>query len=243
MSARHRAVTFDCWGTLLVERDPGVAYGRRVEALAEAVARGGGAPDLAAARPALDAAWRRHVELWEAGVASGSPEMAAWSLEALAPERLEAAPALAERFVRIGLASEVRALPGAAETLRALSAEGVVLALVCDTGFSPGDVVRVHLERLGLLAFLPVTVFSDEAGVPKPDRRVFAQALGALGVAPAAAVHVGDLRRTDVAGGRGAGMGTVRLRAHYDDPALLPEADFVADSHAHLAELLLRAGD
>jgi putative hydrolase of the HAD superfamily len=231
-------VTFDCWGTLLVERDPGAAYARRVQALAEVAAGPGGAPDPAAARAALDVAWRRHVELWEAGVASGSPEMAAWALAVLAPGRAEAAPALGERFARIGLDSEVLALPGAADTLGALAAGGAGLALVCDTGFSPGDVVRVHLERLGLLALLPVTIFSNEVGVPKPDRRVFEQALGALGAAPAETVHVGDLRRTDVAGGRGAGMGTIRLRAHYDDPAPLPEADRVADSHAQLAELL-----
>jgi FMN phosphatase YigB (HAD superfamily) len=54
---------------------------------------------------------------------------------------------------------------------------------------------------------------------------------------------VGDLRRTDVSGGRGAGMGTIRIRAHYDDPIALPDADAVADSHAHLQEILdARAG-
>ena len=64
----------------------------------------------------------------------------------------------------------------------------------------------------GLLEVLEITVFSDEAGVPKPHPRIFAHTLEALGVAPDATVHVGDLRRTDVAGARAAGMGTVSAR-------------------------------
>jgi FMN phosphatase YigB (HAD superfamily) len=49
--------------------------------------------------------------------------------------------------------------------------------------------------------------------------------------------HVGDLRRTDVAGARGVGMASVRLSAAYDDAAALPEADHVAGSHAELRRL------
>ena len=49
---------------------------------------------------------------------------------------------------------------------------------------------------------------------------------------------MGDLRRTDVAGARALSMGTVRIRASHDDTSDLPEADAVADSHAHLCEIL-----
>jgi len=54
----------------------------------------------------------------------------------------------------------------------------------------------------------------------------------------ARAANVGDLRRTDVAGARGVGMRTLRIRDRYDDESEHPEADLVADSHAHLLELL-----
>ena len=74
--------------------------------------------------------------------------------------------------------------------------------------------------------------------MPKPHRRVFEAALTPLGIEPAAAVHVGDLRRTDVAGAREAGMGTIRIRHRHDDDTSLPEADAVADTHAHLREIL-----
>jgi FMN phosphatase YigB (HAD superfamily) len=109
---------------------------------------------------------------------------------------------------------------------------------VCDTGFSPGRVVRQLLLRTGLLDLLEVQAFSDEVGVPKPDPRIFEHALGALDATPASALHVGDLRRTDIAGARRIGMRTVRIRDHFDDPSEHAEADHVADSHAHLRELL-----
>jgi FMN phosphatase YigB (HAD superfamily) len=51
-------------------------------------------------------------------------------------------------------------------------------------------------------------------------------------------VHVGDLRRTDVAGARGVGMASVRIRAAHDDDSALPEGDHVAASHAELREIL-----
>jgi putative hydrolase of the HAD superfamily len=97
-------------------------------------------------------------------------------------------------------------------------------------------VVRRLLERADLFPLLEVVVFSDEAGVPKPHPRVFQQALAPLGVAPDEAPHVGDLRRTDVAGARGAGLGSVRIRQHHDHRSELPEADRVADTQAQLLD-------
>lgn len=236
-----RAVTFDCWGTLLYECDAEQAPRLRVEAVARTARRGGVGLDADAAHAALDAAWRRHLEVWQAHRQSGSAEMAAWVLESLALEpgaRRELAPELARAFAEASLESEVAALEGSRETLEWLAAAGLRRALVCDTGFTPGSVVRQLLDRTGLLDLLEVLAFSDEVGVPKPEARIFEHALGALGTAPAAALHVGDLRRTDIAGARRLGMRTVRIRDHFDDPSEHVEADHVADSHAHLRELL-----
>jgi FMN phosphatase YigB (HAD superfamily) len=48
---------------------------------------------------------------------------------------------------------------------------------------------------------------------------------------------VGDLRRTDVAGARAAGLGSVRIRQHHDDLSEHPDADHVVESHAELRGL------
>jgi FMN phosphatase YigB (HAD superfamily) len=112
---------------------------------------------------------------------------------------------------------------------------------------------------VGLLEFLEVVVFSDEIGVPKPHPRAFSTALEGLSVGPTGAVHVGDLRRSDIAGARASKMGSVRFAALHDDaaratrsragvidcvaagctpPCEAPEADAVATSYAALLETL-----
>lgn len=237
---RLRAVTFDCWNTLLRERDFTVARGLRATALAEVAARHGAAVSDAAAHEALRSAFDRHIALWVRGIGSGAPEIAGWALESLGVSDREAARRLAPVLEEASLAGACDALPGAGEALEALRRDGVRVALICDTGMSPGRVVRRLLDRAGLLSQLEILVFSNEVGVPKPHRSMFEAALGPLGVDAADAVHVGDLRRTDVQGGRGVGMGTVRIRAAFDDPEPFPEADAVIDAHADLASALER---
>jgi HAD superfamily hydrolase (TIGR01549 family) len=236
-----RAVTFDCWGTLLFERDSARAHALRVDAVMRVARHAAQTPAEDVARAALDAAWRRHWDAWHAHRSTGSIEMAGWVLESLELEvgaRRALVPELARALSEASLESEIAALEGARETLEWLAAAGVRRALVCDTGFSPGRVVRRLLDRAGLLELLEVQAFSDEVGVPKPDARIFEHALTALRTSPAAALHVGDLRRTDIAGARSLGMRTVRIRDHFDDPSGDADADHVADSHAQLRDLL-----
>jgi putative hydrolase of the HAD superfamily len=233
------AVTFDCWNTLLFEDDWRHAHALRIGALLRAAAEAGRGSSEPEAGRAFDAAWRRHMALWERGFVSGAREVAIWALEELGLH--EPHPAL-EHLVRsyeeAAHTSQVRALPGALDTLVALARAGIHRALICDTGLTPGRVVRQHLARLGLLEHLEIQIFSDEIGVPKPNPRVFRAALDPLGVEPPRALHVGDLRRTDVAGARAVGMAAIRIRELHDDATELPEADFVVDSHAELRTLL-----
>jgi HAD superfamily hydrolase (TIGR01549 family) len=252
---RPAAVTFDCWGTLIHEVDSGGGPGDRVKVFAGVT----GVEEQQAAN-ALAAAWRRHQVLWHRQVAFGAQDMTHMALATvgvtLDPASLAA---LVDTMATRGLQREVRALEGARATLERLAQLGVRRALICDTGYSSGYVVRQLLDRVGLLSLLEVTVFSDEVGVPKPHRTPFATALGGLGVAPERAVHVGDIRRSDIAGARAASMGSVRLKAYHDDPAsgiainagvidcvnagcephcARPEADAVASSYADLLEIL-----
>lgn len=177
--------------------------------------------------------------LWADEVATGAREVAHWALEelGLAPQGRAFEP-LCRAFEEASHSGRVRMIDGALETLTRLEAAGIGCALICDTGLTPGRVVRELLDRHGLLAPLRATIFSDEWSLPKPHPRVFLAALEALEVPAEEAVHVGDLRRTDVAGARGVGMGTVRIKAAHDDTSALAEADRVAASHAELLSLL-----
>jgi len=234
-----RAVTFDCWATLLFEGDWVVAHGLRVDALQDAAREAGEDPSRDIVSGAFDAAWERHMALWREGVATGATEVARWALAGLGIDH--AYPALEHlirRFEEASHSSHVQALEGARSTLESLVGRGVRCGLVCDTGLTPGRVVRLHLARLGLLDLIEAVAFSDEVGVPKPKPGAFHAALEVLGVEPSDAVHVGDLRGTDVAGARALGMTSVRIRARYDDTSPLDDADFVVDSHAELRSLM-----
>ena len=250
-------VTFDCWQTLIHEdHSPaqGLAKGR-AQMISEAT---GAAPARIAELFAK--AWHEHQRAWHRRAVFASADMMAHVLRALevelAPERRAALLTELEDEI---LSHRVVAIDGAGDLLVALRQAGVRTALICDTGFSPGRVVRRLLQRVGLLEHLEVHVFSDEVRVPKPHPRAFSAALEGLGVPAKGAVHIGDLRRSDVAGARAAGMGTVRFSGRNDDadegpaasagvidcaaagcepPCARPEADAVIESYAELTEYL-----
>jgi len=120
----------------------------------------------------------------------------------------------------------VEPLPGAVETLTAVGVAGVPVALICDVGVTSSAVTRELVANLGLDV------------VPAPYRAPFAAALAALGAPAGATVHVGDLRRKDVAGAVTSGLRSIRYRGDHDDTNGGPEAEFVIDHHAELLLLL-----
>jgi FMN phosphatase YigB (HAD superfamily) len=87
-------------------------------------------------------------------------------------------------------------VPGALEAVRVLHARGLALAVVANWDIS-------LVQRLGPLRIPVVT--SAEAGVAKPDPRIFELALARLGVAAERALHVGN-HRNDEEGAAAAGM-------------------------------------
>jgi putative hydrolase of the HAD superfamily len=95
-----------------------------------------------------------------------------------------------------------RAYPDAVPALEALRERGLRLACVSNWDYALGEV----LERCGLGGRFDVVVTSAGAGARKPDPRIFAIALEALGCAPTEAVHVGDTATEDVEGARAAGI-------------------------------------
>ncbi len=62
------------------------------------------------------------------------------------------------------------------------------------------------VEALGLLKYFALVLPSTDAGVSKPDPRIFLSALRAMKVRPNAALFIGDDPDTDAAGAAAAGM-------------------------------------
>lgn len=209
-----RAVTFDCWGTLIEDRSFEKATAVRTEALVTLTGL-----DEDAAADLFQRAWREHHTSWIGGIQYGSEGIAVFCCKELGITDDLVRDRLTETFEEAGRHGSLEALDGAPETLRALRAAGLRTALVCDTGLTPGRVVRDFLDELGLLESLEFCAFSNEVGVPKPNPGIFHAALEAIDTEPDEAAHVGDLLRTDVEGARALGMKTVRITAVNDDLA------------------------
>jgi FMN phosphatase YigB (HAD superfamily) len=228
-----RAVTYDCWGTLLRDRDFEGATHLRVSALRRFLPL-----DETTAYELLEEAWAKHDEAWKQVETFGPGRMAAYCLEKHDVFDDEPIRELTREFEEASISTGVDAVDGARATLDALQSAGVRLGLVCDTGLTPGRVVRQFLDEHGLLDFLEAQCFSDEVGVPKPGNDIFAKALAELGVRPPEAIHVGDLRRTDIAGAHDIGMHAARFRGVHDDRSDASEAKMVFDRHEQILDVI-----
>ncbi|GJM26318.1 MAG: hypothetical protein DHS20C16_27330 [Phycisphaerae bacterium] len=92
-----------------------------------------------------------------------------------------------------------------ADTLRTIRDAGLKIGLISNT-VAPPSGLEDHLAQEGLLEFFPVRIFSCAFGVPKPNARIFTEALKQLDVAPERALYVGDKPHIDVVGARRVGM-------------------------------------
>lgn len=228
-----QAVTYDCWGTLLRDHDWEGAQEIRRSALRRFL-------DLSEeeATELLDEAWARHDEAWKQIETFGPGRMAAYCLEARGVFDDDQINALTKEFEEASLKGGEEAVEGAVDILKTLKANNIRIALVCDTGFSSGRVVRQLLEDNGLAEHIDVFCFSDEVGVPKPGHEIFDKALAELGVRPPEAVHVGDLKRTDIAGAHNVGMHAVRFVGVHNDQSDAKEAECVISRHEQILECL-----
>jgi putative hydrolase of the HAD superfamily len=104
-----------------------------------------------------------------------------------------------------------RLLPGAAETLSAIRDTGVAMGLISNTGKTPGSVLRVMLEQMGLLECFQVSTFSNEVRERKPARRIFEETLAELGVDARDSVHIGDNPVADIEGAKAVGMRAILI--------------------------------
>jgi len=240
-AGRIDAVTFDYWNTLVWE-EAGHLTGRRRAAWAGLLEEAGFAMERSLLDAVFQQSWDRYVEHWTANQQYQSVRAAEELVEQLGYE----VPAnvrrqLIEAFTEAGRDAELHLTPNVVECLRTLKDAGLRLGIICDVGMTASPLLRDHLERHDVLALFDFWSFSDEVGHYKPSTVIFEHALAGLGgVAPQRAAHIGDIRRTDVAGAIGMGMVAIRYRGISDDTtAGGPEADHVVDDHADVPPLLL----
>lgn len=235
------AVTFDFWNTLCVD---GATVGRdhRLDAWMGVLEDAGFAVERGALDAAMAASWERFLAAWRANEQYTHVEAAVHVLDQLGhrvPADVHDA-LLASFHYRPERAPELT--EGIGDCLRALRAGGVRIGIICDVGMTPSVSLRDVLDHHGLLSLFDHWSFSDEVGCYKPAPAIFAHAAAGLGVAdvpPSRIAHIGDLKRTDVAGAHGVGWTSIRYTGSFDDAdSEGPEAHHVIASHAELPPLL-----
>jgi HAD superfamily hydrolase (TIGR01509 family) len=100
-----------------------------------------------------------------------------------------------------------RPVEGALELLAALHAR-------VSTGVVTNNVASEQRQKIAACGFGPLldaVIISEEAGVAKPDPRIFSLALEALDAEAGETVMIGDAWETDIAGARAAGIRPIWL--------------------------------
>jgi putative hydrolase of the HAD superfamily len=138
----------------------------------------------------------------------------------VAPERTPAAVRALSALEDVRQSGEIlwsEPAPHARRTIEALCRTGIAVIVVSNSDGHAADNLRdarVCQAGAGDGAMIAAVIDSELVGAAKPDPRIFRLALEHAGIAPAAAVHVGDMVSVDVAGARAAGITAIHL-----DPA------------------------
>jgi putative hydrolase of the HAD superfamily len=205
----QHAILFDFWQTLVSDSRERRALNKRQVLVAEFLnAKGIETP--ANLPDAFIAGTERFFQVYTSETRTATLiERLTWIFEYLGYQFSESELAgLVEEVARAGLLLNPQPAEHIREVLSELSQE-YLLGIVSDTGFTPGWVLRHHLERHGMLQFFTALSFSDETGRAKPHPKTFLTALEQLETDPANAMHCGDLPNHDVAGARELGITSV----------------------------------
>jgi putative hydrolase of the HAD superfamily len=234
--AAVEAVTFDFWNTLIAE---GAGGDHREERWTRALANAGHDVDQTMVERAMTDLWAWFSQEWEGNRVVGPDVIVAQAITLLA---VEPTPSLVDEMTAALVEgwdpAVMTTAPGVGDALEALRSGGLRIGIICDVGLTPSSTLRRYLEHHGFLSLFDGWSFSDEVGVYKPDPAIYVHARESLGVEGPMA-HVGDLRRTDIAGALAMGWTAIRYAGFFDDQSDRPEADHVITSHAELPALLL----
>jgi len=229
MASCRFSVTFDLWETLLIDEAEKDLLRRRMrcEGLRRVLSRFGLDLTLADIFRGYDSSvawfqsfWRVNRDIptieqirYVVKIASGSSTVPC--------ESWNAVKELEEAYTAPALVVTPSLNPDAVPTLNSMRDRGYRIGLISNTGRTPGRVLRLLLNRLGILHYFCATVFSDEVGWLKPDRRIFHAAAEKLGVEMPRIVHIGDDPERDAWGAKQAGMRAILLE--YEVPKAFKE--------------------
>lgn len=209
-------ITIDFWQTLFDDSGGPQRNEERQAALREAIANAGHFRDIEEVDTAFRSIWEYFDHHWlnhhRTPTSQEMVEEICQRLDLTLAD--EAIQQVTYTFANGVLSNPPALLPGVHKAL-AFLAERAPLALISDTAFSPGRVLRSLMEQQGIASYFSNFIFSDESGVAKPHPDAFRRAVEPLGGDLAHSLHIGDIERTDIRGAKGVGMKAILYRGNH----------------------------
>lgn len=200
-------ITIDFWNTLFDSSNSDVRKQHRLETVKKEISSMGLNIDDTQLEKAGEECWRVFDVVWRNE--HRTPDTKELIHVMLSYLDIEHDSALIERLTKQyaeGILHHPPALlPGVKEVIPLLASK-YSLAIVSDTAFSPGKVLRKLLQLHSIDSYFTEYSFSDETGYSKPHPKAFSIVLDALGVEPERTVHCGDIERTDILGAKNYGI-------------------------------------
>jgi HAD superfamily hydrolase (TIGR01549 family) len=236
-----RAITFDFWNTLYKAPAGQEMSNWRISAFQKILLQLGRPADPVLVRIAIEDCWRyAHKYQREYGMDITPRGHLDYILQQLRLDlKREEWQQVYQVFTSILLAHPPQLNEGVAETLPQL-AEKYKLAVICNTGITPGLLLREIMKADDIFRFFDFLTFSDEVKWAKPNVKIFNYTLENLQVQNGEAAHIGDDSSSDVTGAKMAGMTAVWL-------APLPmerctDCDYQVSSVSELVKIFETAG-
>lgn len=231
-----RAITFDFWDTLYKAPRGQELAGRRILAFQQAMARLGRPMDAALIGDAIQDCWRyAHQYQREYGLDITPQGHLDYILQQLHLDlKQEEWRQVYQVYTSVLLAHPPQLNEGVAETLPGL-AQRFKLAVICNTGISPGVILRQIMKADDIFRFFEFLTFSDEVKWAKPNVKIFNYTLEKLQVKNIEAAHIGDDATTDVTGAKMAGMTAIWLAPPIEARCI--DCDYKVSSISELTNL------
>ncbi|MBI4312320.1 MAG: HAD family hydrolase [Chloroflexi bacterium] len=241
-----QVVTLDLWQTLVLDtRDLGRERSRiRIEDTIAALRQVGEEFTEDQVREAFRAGYRQCREIHRQGLDVSFERQVRMFVRQISPGLLERIPretftAILNRYADAFYDVPPVVAPGVADVLSALTQSGYKLALISNTGMTPGRTFRAYLAMQGLGGFFRYCTYSDEVLLTKPNPDIFLHTLASMGCQPEAAVHVGDHLLNDIKGAADSGIRSIWLEGA-DDSKLDVTPTAAIKNIAELPEALER---
>lgn len=207
-----KVITIDFWNTLFDSSHGDERNQIRQKSILQEIAKYNISISHEQFSEALAASWEHFNSIWKNDSRTPEPrESVEYFFNYLnLPADAESIDNVTKCFAESILDYPPKLIDGVKESLELLS-KSYLLAIVSDTGFSPGEILKRLLIREGIGGYFKSYSFSDETGVSKPHPKAFLTALEPLGCKPENALHIGDIEFTDIVGAKKLGMKAIRF--------------------------------